>query len=514
VIGMTGLLLDTELSGEQRDYAETVRKSGEALLTVINDILDFSKIEAGGLVIENFHFDLRQVIEEVTEMLQPKAEANGIELIVQYAPNMPRYFSGDAGRIRQVVTNLAANGVKFTKKGHVLVSVSCDDAGLNYATMRITVADTGIGIPAEKIGLLFDKFTQADTSTTRRYGGTGLGLAISRQLMGLMNGTIRVESEMGKGSRFICTLPLEVDFSPAPQPLPAADLNGLRVLIVDDNEINRRVVHEQIVSWGMRNGSYETGEGALQAVREASAAGDPYHFVIADFQMPGMDGATLARAIKRDPAIQDTVVVILSSIGGWRQVKGLEGDCVDGCLVKPVRQSQLFNTLATAWARRLHAAQAARHTDIFTPQAAARQKAIEQFEGAHVRVLVAEDNVVNQKVAVRMLERMGIRSDVAGDGREAVEMMRLIPYDLILMDCQMPEMNGYEASMEIRRAEGQNRRTVIVAMTAEALEGSREHCLACGMDDFIAKPVKVENLVEAIRKWAPAASKTEQVYGR
>jgi len=514
VIGMTGLLLDTELSGEQRDYAETVRKSGEALLTVINDILDFSKIEAGGLVIENFHFDLRQVIEEVTEMLQPKAEANGIELIVQYAPNMPRYFSGDAGRIRQVVTNLAANGVKFTKKGHVLVSVSCDDAGLNYATMRITVADTGIGIPAEKIGLLFDKFTQADTSTTRRYGGTGLGLAISRQLMGLMNGTIRVESEMGKGSRFICTLPLEVDFSPAPQPLPAADLNGLRVLIVDDNEINRRVVHEQIVSWGMRNGSYETGEGALQAVREASAAGDPYHFVIADFQMPGMDGATLARAIKRDPAIQDTVVVILSSIGGWRQVKGLEGDCVDGCLVKPVRQSQLFNTLATAWARRLHAAQAARHTDIFTPQTAARQRAIEQFEGAHVRVLVAEDNVVNQKVAVRMLERMGIRSDVAGDGREAVEMMRLIPYDLILMDCQMPEMNGYEASMEIRRAEGQNRRTVIVAMTAEALEGSREHCLACGMDDFIAKPVKVENLVEAIRKWAPAASKTEQVYGR
>jgi signal transduction histidine kinase/CheY-like chemotaxis protein len=513
VIGMTGLLLDTELSGEQRDYAETVRKSGEALLTVINDILDFSKIEAGGLVIESFHFDLRQVIEEVTEMLQPKAEANGIELIVQYAPNMPRYFSGDAGRIRQVVTNLAANGVKFTQKGHVLVSVSCDDANLNHATMRITVADTGIGIPADKIGLLFDKFTQADTSTTRRYGGTGLGLAISRQLMELMNGTIRVESEAGKGSRFICILPLEVDFSPAPQPLPAADLNGLRVLIVDDNEINRRVVHEQIVSWGMRNGSYETAEGALQAVREARAAGDPYHFVIADFQMPGMDGATLATAIKRDPAIQDTVVVILSSIGGWRQVKGLEGNCVDGCLVKPVRQSQLFNMLATAWAQRLHATKALQ-ADIFKPRPAARQSAIERFEGAHVRVLVAEDNVVNQKVAVRMLERMGIRADVAGNGREAVDMMRLIAYDLILMDCQMPEMNGYEASIEIRRLEGQKRRTAIIAMTAEALEGSREHCLASGMDDFIAKPVKVESLVEAIRKWAPAASRTDQAYGR
>jgi two-component system, sensor histidine kinase and response regulator len=330
----------------------------------------------------------------------------------------------------------------------------------------------------------------------------------------LMNGTIRVESEVGKGSRFICTLPLEVDFSPAPQPLPAADLNGLRVLIVDDNPINRRVVHEQIVSWGMRNGSYETAEGALQAVREAKAAGDPYHFVIADFQMPGMDGATLAAAIKGDPAIQDTVVVILSSIGNWRQVKGLEGHSVDGCLVKPVRQSQLFNMLATAWAQRLHAVKTGRPEDIFTPQPRPRQSSIEQFQGAHVRVLVAEDNVVNQKVAVRMLERMGIRSDVAGNGREAVDMVRLIPYDLILMDCQMPEMNGYEASMEIRRAEGQKRRTVIIAMTAEALEGSREHCLACGMDDFIAKPVKVESLVETIRKWTPAASKTDQVYGR
>jgi signal transduction histidine kinase/CheY-like chemotaxis protein len=514
VIGMTGLLLDTELTGEQRDYAETVRKSGEALLTVINDILDFSKIEAGGLVIESFHFDLRQVIEEVTEMLQPKAEANGIELIVQYAPNMPRYFSGDAGRIRQVITNLAANGVKFTRQGHVLVSVSCDDTNLNHAIMRITVADTGIGIPPDKIGLLFDKFTQADTSTTRRYGGTGLGLAISKQLMGLMKGTIQVESEVGKGSRFICTLPLEVDFSPPPQPLPAADLNGLRVLIVDDNDINRRVVHEQIVSWGMRNGSYETAEGALRAVREARSAGDPYHFVIADFQMPGMDGASLAAAIKRDPAIQDTLVVILSSIGNWRQVKGLEGNSVDGCLVKPVRQSQLYNMLASAWVRRLHVAKSARHTDIFTPQTAARPSSIERFEGAHVRVLVAEDNVVNQKVAVRMLERMGIRADVAGNGREAVDMLRLIPYDLILMDCQMPEMNGYEASIEIRRSQGQKRRTVIIAMTAEALEGSREHCLACGMDDFIAKPVKVESLVEAIRKWAPEASRTDQVYGR
>ncbi|HWC98137.1 MAG TPA: response regulator, partial [Candidatus Sulfopaludibacter sp.] len=503
VIGMTGLLLDTDLSTEQRDCAETVRKSGEALLTVINDILDFSKIEAGGLVIEHFSFDLRQVIEEVAEMLQPKAQDGGIELIVQYSPSMPRYFSGDAGRIRQVVTNLMANGVKFTAKGHVLVSVSCDDADLNHATMRITVSDTGIGIPPEKLELLFEKFTQADTSTSRRYGGTGLGLAISRQLIELMNGSIRVESELGKGSRFTCTLPLEVDFTPVPQPLAAADLHGLRVLIVDDNEINRRVVHEQVVSWGMRNGSFEAAEGALRALRQAKEVGDPYHFVIADFQMPGMDGATLAAAIKNDPALRDTVVVILSSIGNWRQVKGLEGEAVDACLVKPVRQSQLFNMLATAWARRLQAAKTAQGSNLLAAPAPA-PAAVERFEGGHLRILVAEDNVVNQKVAVRMLERMGIRSDVAANGLEAVEMTRLIPYDLIFMDCQMPEMNGYDASLEIRRREGAERRIVIIAMTAEALAGSREHCLACGMDDFVAKPVKLESLVDAIKKWAPS----------
>jgi signal transduction histidine kinase/DNA-binding response OmpR family regulator len=507
VIGMTGLLLDTELSEDQRDYAETVRKSGESLLSVINDILDFSKIEAGGLVIECHNFDLRQVIEEVAEMLETKAEVNGIELIVQYAPNMPRYFSGDAGRVRQVITNLVANGVKFTHQGYVLVSVQCEDANLNHARMRITVTDTGIGIAPDKLGILFDKFTQADTSTTRRYGGTGLGLTISKQLIELMGGSIEVESTLGKGSRFICRLPLEVDFAPQAQQLPPADLSGLRVLIVDDNDVNRRVVHEQIVSWGMRNGSFETALHALQAVRAAKAEGDPYHFVIADFQMPGMDGASLAAEIKRDAAIADTVVVMLTSIGDWRQVKGLEGNAVDGCLVKPVRHSQLFNMLATAWSRRLQAAKA-NPQGLFDAKMAARPMVFDQFQGNHLRVLVAEDNVVNQKVATRMLERMGMRADVAGNGREAVEMTRMIPYDLIFMDCQMPEMNGYEAAAEIRRREGADRRAVIIAMTAEALDGSREQCLASGMDDFVPKPVKLESLVEALKRWAPLASKT------
>ena len=338
-----------------------MRKSAESLLSVINDILDFSKIEAGGLVIECNNFDLRQVIEEVAEMLETKAETNGIELIVQYAPNMPRYFSGDAGRIRQVITNLVANGVKFTNQGYVLVSVQCEDANLNHAMMKITVADTGIGICAGQAGdpvrqIHPGRYFHHAPVRRDRAGADHLQAAVE-----LMGGSIQVESSLGKGSQFLCRLPLEVDFAPPEQALPPADLSGLRVLIVDDNEVNRRVVHEQIVSWGMRNGSFETALHALQAVRAAKAEGDPYHFVIADFQMPGMDGASLAAEIKKDPSIADTVVVMLTSIGDWRQAKGLEGDAVDACLVKPVRHSQLFNMLATAWARRLQAAKAHPH---------------------------------------------------------------------------------------------------------------------------------------------------------
>jgi signal transduction histidine kinase/ActR/RegA family two-component response regulator len=374
VIGMTGLLLDTDLSAEQRDYADTVRKSGEALLAVINDILDFSKIEAGELVIESFAFDVRQVIEEVAEMLRPKAEENGIALIVQYSPNLPRRFLGDAGRVRQVVTNLLANGVKFTHKGHVLVSAECDTNTLAPGGLRITVADTGIGIPPEKLGMLFEKFSQADSSTTRRYGGTGLGLSISKQLVELMGGSIHVESRVGQGSQFVFHLPLEEYVTPASPPALT---------------VNRVAAESQTV-----------------------------------------------------PAL------------------------------KPTDKPGLFG----------------------------------QFQCSGLRVLVAEDNVVNQKVALRTLERMAVRADLATNGWEAVELTRTTRYDLILMDCQMPEMNGYQAATEIRRQEGSERRTVIIAMTADALPGNRERCLMSGMDDFITKPVKLERLVEALRKWSPLPS--------
>jgi CheY-like chemotaxis protein len=310
-----------------------------------------------------------------------------------------------------------------------------------------------------------------------------------------MGGSIAMQSHAGQGTRVAFTVPLELSPEPAASPAPVSDLSGLHVLIVDDNEVNRRVVHEQITSWGMRNGSFSTGEMALDALRAAYAAGDPYHFVIADFQMPVMDGAVLAAAIKADPILRDTLVVMLTSIGDWREVRGMQGRVVDACMVKPVRQSQLFNAMAGAWAARLHAMPAA----IGRAEPSARSEP--GFEGSHLRVLVAEDNVVNQKVAARMLESKGIRVDVAGNGREAVEMMCMLHYDVIFMDCQMPELNGFEATAEIRRREAAGRHVAIIAMTATAMAGCRERCLAAGMDDFIPKPVKMEVLLEALKKW-------------
>ncbi|HYM00151.1 MAG TPA: ATP-binding protein, partial [Blastocatellia bacterium] len=302
VIGMTGVLLDTEMTAEQREYAETIRQSGDMLLAVINDILDFSKIEAGKLALESSTFDLRQVLEEVAEMLASKAASNGIDLIVRYPPGAPRYLIGDAGRIRQVVTNLAGNAVKFTASGHVLIAVECEGADGLSAQMRVSVHDTGIGIPPDRITSLFEKFTQVDSSTTRRYGGTGLGLAISKQLVEIMGGSIHVDSRLGEGSTFWFILSLPTDTQSPPDPFPTIDLAGLRVLIVDDNEVNRRVVHEQISSWGMRNGRFASGTEALEAIRAARASGDPYQIVITDYQMPEIDGAALAARIKADPA--------------------------------------------------------------------------------------------------------------------------------------------------------------------------------------------------------------------
>ena len=509
VIGMTDLLLETDLTAEQRDFAETVRVSAEGLLTVINDILDFSKIESGKLSIESLAFDLRLVMEDVSEMLAPKADDKKLDVVLQYPSHLPHHFIGDGGRIRQVLTNLVGNAVKFTAHGQILIDVECEIEDARSARMRVSVHDTGCGVPEDKIGLLFQKFSQADSSTTRKYGGTGLGLAISKQLVELMGGSIGVHSRNGEGSTFWFTLPLELDTHPRVAPVPVAVLRELRVLIVDDNEVNRRVLHEQVTSWGMRSASRSAGDQVLDALRTATESGDPYHFVLLDCQMPGMDGVEVAGAIKADPDTRDTLVVLLTSVGQWSELRRTEGARVDASLVKPVRQSQLLNTLATAWSKKLEIAQEGRS------RSARRTVSVDseiagEFAALVIRVLVAEDNPVNQKVAVLLLGKLGIHPDVAANGREAVEMSERIPYDLIFMDCQMPELDGYAACREIRRREGRGPRVTIVAMTAEALEGSRELCLEAGMDDYISKPVNRGEIREALRKWrAPEATKDE-----
>ncbi len=496
VIGMTDVLLDTNLTHEQREYAETIRNSSDSLLTVINDILDFSKIEAGKLLIESHPFDLCQMIEEVGAMLAPKAEEKGLDLLVHYPPSLPRHFNGDSGRIRQVLTNLGGNAIKFTHQGQVLVAADVIPLGLETCTVRISVTDTGIGIPQEKIETLFAKFTQADSSTTRKYGGTGLGLAISKQLAQLMGGFIQVESELQKGSTFSLSIPLTLAAGHSTDP-PAADLRNLRVLIVDDNEINRRVIHEQISNWGMRNGSYSSGEKALEAIREAQANGDPYDFVIADYQMPGLDGASLASVVATDSFLAKPIFVILTSVGHLMEAKGLQS-AVDACLAKPVRASQLLNALVTAWSKKR--ANALTQAEPAVTSASSSVNVVAgMFAQLGLRVLVVEDNIVNQRVAVRMLERLGLAVDVAGNGSVALQILEHQRYDIIFMDCQMPILDGYEAATEIRRREAQDTHTTIIAMTADVLKGSRERCLAAGMDSFISKPVKLDDLVKALQ---------------
>jgi signal transduction histidine kinase/ligand-binding sensor domain-containing protein/CheY-like chemotaxis protein len=501
VIGMTGLLLDTNLTPEQREYAEIVRGSGEALLTVVNDILDFSKIEAGKLEIESFPFDLCSVIEDVAQMFGPKAQENDIELILQYPAGIPHNFIADGGRIRQVITNLVGNAIKFTPKGHVLIAVDREPPEQGAGRMRVSVSDTGIGIPPEKIPLLFGKFSQADASTTRRYGGTGLGLAISKQLVEIMGGSIAVESRLGEGSRFVFTVVLPLGAA-GPASVPAADLAGLRVMILDDDDVNRRVLQEQISSWGMRSGSYAKGDDALRALRTALQEGDQYHFALLDHQMPGLDGTTMAAAIKADPALRGTIIVVsLIRIGDLPDMHLMGASVVDAHLVKPVRQSQLLRVLTETWSKRQQAAHAklplTQRQDLGESDTS---KAKDSLTSSHLRVLVVEDNFVNQKLAVGLLKKLGHRADVAANGIEALEMSELLPYDVIFMDCQMPEMNGYDATTEIRRREAPGRHVAIIAMTADVIKGSRERCLTAGMDDFISKPVNVKAIVEALEK--------------
>jgi PAS domain S-box-containing protein len=506
VIGMTGLLLDTDLNEEQLDFVETIRTSADSLLTIINDILDFSKIEAGKLHFETMDFDLRGVVESAVEMLAGRAQAKKIELVSFVDDNLPTQVRGDAGRLRQVIVNLLGNAVKFTEAGEVVVRVTKEHEN-GQVMARFEVTDTGIGLSREAQRYLFQPFIQVDGSTTRRYGGTGLGLAISRQLVELMGGTIDVESEPGKGSTFWFTARLDKGSGQVEAvPVPRADLHNLRMLVVDDNATNRQILVRQISAWGMLPTAAESGAHALELLRAAAERGQKYDVALLDLHMPVMDGFELARAIKSEADIAATRLVLMPTYGQRGDGQLAREIGIAAYLTKPVRQSQLFDCLAMVMADSSAASPAPAPQRLVT-----RHVLGEAHSAKRSRILIAEDNAVNQKVAARQIEKLGYRADIAANGLEALESLSRIPYDLVLMDCQMPEMDGFEATAEIRRREGAGRHTTIIAMTANALEGDREKCLAAGMDDYLSKPVKVEELQGMLEQWLAESSKAEEV---
>lgn len=491
IIGMTGLLLETPLNQEQRECADVIRGSGEALLCIINDILDFSKIEAGKLTLEPVEFDIEAAVHEVAELLARPAHQKGIELLVRFDKGCPRRIVADPGRVRQILLNLLGNAVKFTPSGSVLVEVAAvDTRRADHARLRLSVQDTGIGIAPEKLPLLFQKFSQADASTTRHFGGTGLGLAICKQLVDLMGGAIGVTSEIGKGSTFHFEIPVSVAESSPDEQQGLALPADFRVLVVDDDPVSRRVLSQLLGGLGVSCDTAESGMAALPLLRAAAQDGKPYNLGLLDMRMPIMDGAQLARAIRKDERLHATRLAIVSAHVRPDDAT-LPVGLVDAVMTKPVRSDVLLSVLKRMFQRELRKTTTTRVKphDTIVPDGAPGK-----------RVLVAEDNAVNQKLATRMLEKLGCWVDVAANGKEALTLATAIHYDLVLMDCQMPEMDGYEATTEIRR-QMKDRHVPIVAMTANAMQGDREKCLDAGMDDYLSKPMKFEDLRLVVGRW-------------
>ncbi len=497
VMGMIELALDTPLTPEQADFLTTAHESADALLSLLNDILDFSKIEAGMLELEEIGFDVRTMIESVTETQAARAEAKGLELECSLPENLPAYVRGDPGRIRQVLVNLVGNAIKFTQEGEVIVRVEVESEMAETCRLRFSVTDTGDGIPPDLQARIFQRFIQADGSTTRRHGGTGLGLAISRQLVERMGGTIGVESEAGKGSMFWFVVPVGRDPRPALTPLAMPDdLSGMRILVVDDNVTSRAILLRVLAGLGCRVDEAENGERALEQLRQAAGANDPYRVALLDMQMPSMDGEQTARAIKREDPIRETVLVILTSVGKRGDASRLESIGVAGYLIKPLRRGQIMEVMLTVLGQSPRTEVAGQPSLVTRHTLAERQS---------TRILLAEDNPINRKLAVEMLSRAGYPVETVETGRHAVEALRRKRYRLVLMDVQMPEMDGFEATQAIRQEEGGRTHTPIIAMTAHAMKGDRERCLAAGMDDYLAKPMQSRDLYAAIDRWCREA---------
>jgi PAS domain S-box-containing protein len=497
VIGMADLLLDTQLDSLQRDYAGTIRDSGNALLTIINDILDFSKVEAGKLELEQLDVDLRDTFEDVARLLSIQAHAKGLEVIALIDPKLPYIVKGDAGRIRQILLNLAGNAVKFTAKGEVSLEIKVLETGEFGTRVRCEVRDTGIGIPADRLQLLFAPFMQVDTSTTRRFGGTGLGLSIVRRLVELMGGSTGVESVEGKGSVFWFTAmfaPAAPDGARQKHSVPAS-IQGQRVLVVDDNATNRKVLMGQLLLCGVEPMSASSADEALALLRQARAAGRTFDAALLDHHMPDCDGAELGRIVVADETLKQTRLVLLTSSGQRGDSHLFAEIGFAGYLMKPVAQSDLTDCLM------LILGNTAESWHLKSQPIVTRHALRAQRHRAPRRVLLAEDNFVNQKVARHMLEKLQCHVEVVSDGLAAVEAWRTGNFDLILMDCQMPTMDGFEATREIRRLEQGKQHVTIVALTANAMKGDEEKCRAAGMNDYLTKPMdraKLEACVNAL----------------
>ncbi len=501
VIGLTELLLNTKLNEEQRDFLKTIKESAYGLLSIINDILDFSKIEAGKLDLIDEEFDLRTLIETTVEGFAHKADEKGLELAVFIDPNLPSNVIGDPGRLRQILTNLVGNALKFTHQGEVVVEcklLKTTSKGLN---IQFSVRDTGIGIPQEKLDLVFNEFTQADGSTTRRYGGTGLGLSISKKLTQMMHGKIWVESQPDHGSTFHFTVVLKPGKKPVARRLiEMEEIHNQRILIVDDNQTNRFILEQILLNWKFRPESCDNGKTAIELLKKAKHKKDPYSVVLLDMQMPEWDGEMTAKAIMNDPDLKDTKIIILTSLGHRGDAHYLKELGCKAYLVKPVKQSHLFNSIVNVLQQNLDLLlDGERQPE--TEDKFITSHVIEEQIRQGIRILLAEDNLINQKVARKIIEKKHYALDVVSNGKDAYKAAIRQHYDLILMDVQMPVMDGFEATKKIRAKLQDRYHIPIIAMTAHAMKGDREKCLAAGMDDYISKPIKPSDLYAMIEKW-------------
>ena len=490
VLGMLDLLNDSRLDSEQKEFVETAMNSSEILLALLNDILDLSKIEAGKIELESSNFDLRSTTEEVAVLFSESAYRKNVELVIDIADDIPDFVKGDSTRVRQILTNLIGNAVKFTSDGEIIVRCRCTGhSGKNYSFL-FEVQDSGVGIADENLETIFDSFTQADSSTTRKFGGTGLGLSISKRLATLMGDEIGVRSELNNGSTFWFTITVNESDLPSDSESDTTSLDQLNLLLVDDNKTNRIILQRHLESWGIKNTAVENGHDAITSARKAAKVGLPYDIVLMDMMMPGIDGITTAELINHNHDIPTPEIILLSSMTRDKNDEHYRRKGISKCLNKPVRQSTLFNALLTV---------AAKHDSSVQPRH--YSASMPEQEMKDIKVLLVEDNIVNQKVAMSMLKKFGFSADLAENGSEALVALKHNIYDIILMDCQMPILDGYQTTRTIRSEAGPHQSAVIIAMTANAMQGDKEECLACGMNDYLAKPIKAPALLKKINKW-------------